>query len=183
MDLVAATALDTLTRKMSYGEELHSLWRETLWILSFDCGPERATSLTAALAGDTGIFVNPNTHRHAVVAPADSIPHGRGAGRENLGVAVWSYDDPQAGPVEAAVRQRMKVAELVALRRLTMWWPGIAGTRAGVEIVLSMVATHSRTEGLLANPHCEGWHLVDTPYTPGMMLDVVNNAEAGLLET
>lgn len=180
-DLVAATAFDTLARKMGYGEVLESLWRETLWILSFDCEPGMAAGLTASLAENTGIFVNPNTHRHAVVIPGSSIPHGRGDGREALGVVVWSYDDPQTGPVEAAVRERMGVTELTALRRMTLWWPGFLkesmGGRPAADIALSMVATRSRNEGLLANPHYEGWYLVESPHTPAMMLDAVGQVE------
>jgi len=183
-DLVAATAFDTLARKMGHADVLGSLRRETLWLLSFDCEPGRATGLTTALAENTGIFVNPNTPRHVVVAPGDSIPHGRADCREALGVALWSYDDPQTGPTEAAVRERMRVAELIALRRLTLWWPGItpqdAPDKRVADVALSMVATRSRTEGLLANPHSEGWYLVESPHTPAMMLDVVEEIEGRL---
>ena len=183
-DLVAATAFDTLARKMRHGDVLESLRRETVWLLSFDCEAGRAAGLTATLAGSTGIFVNPNTHRHVVVASADSIPHGPTEGREALGVAVWSHDDPQAGPVESAVRERMRVTELTALRRMTLWWPkmarGIAGGKPAVDAVLSMVATRSRTEGLLANPHSEGWYVVESAHTPAMMLDVVEDIERRL---
>ena len=184
VDLVAATAFDTLARKMGHGDVLESLRRETVWLLSFDCEPGRAAGLTAALAGNTGIFVNPNTHRHGVVAPADSIPHGPADGRESLGVALWSHDDPQAGPVVAAVRERMGVTELSALRRMTLWWPRMARRTAGdgsaAEAVMSMVATRSRREGLLANPHSEGWYIVERPHTPAMMLDVVEDLERKL---
>jgi hypothetical protein len=184
VDLVAATAFDTLARKMGHGDTLESLRRETVWLLSFDCESGRAAGLTAELAGNTGIFVNPNTHRHAVVAPADSIPHGPADGRESLGVALWSHDDPQSGPVESAVRVRMGVTELTALRRMTLWWPRMARRNAAAgpaaEAVLSMVATRSRREGLLANPHSEGWYLVESPHTPAMMLDVVEDLERRL---
>jgi hypothetical protein len=181
VDLVAATALDTLARKMGHGDVLESLRREAIWLLSFGCEPSRAAALAAVLAAKTGIFVNPNTHRHVVVAPADAIPHGVGGGREALGVALWSYDDPQAGPVESAVRVRMGVTELTALRRATLWWPrmadGGAGARSAADAVVSMVATRSRKEGLLANPHSEGWYVVESPHTPAMMLDVIEGAD------
>jgi hypothetical protein len=99
-------------------------------------------------------------------------------------VALWSYDDPQTGPTEAAVRERMRVADLVSLRRLTLWWPGVstqgARDRSLADVVLSMVATRSRREGLLANPHSEGWYLVESPHTPAMMLDVVEEIEGRL---
>ena len=180
-DLVAATALDTLSRKMGLGDALESLRRETLWLLSFDCERGRAAALTTALAGNTGIFVNPNTHRHVVVEPGEAIPHGRADCMESVAVALWSYDDPQTGPVEAAVKERMKVTELVALRRMTVWWPGIrpekAGGRRPADVALSLVETRSRKEGLLANPHSEGWYVVESPHTPAMMLDVVEGIE------
>ncbi len=130
-DLVAATAFDTLARKMGHGGVLCSLRRETVWLLSFDCEPGRARELTAALATNTGIFVNPNTHRHAVVAPPDSLPHGTARGREAVGAALWLYDDPEAQPVQAAVRDRMGVTELTSLTRLSLWWFGLAGRAAG----------------------------------------------------
>ncbi|MBN1504199.1 MAG: hypothetical protein JW952_03965 [Candidatus Eisenbacteria bacterium] len=180
-DLVAATAFDTLSRKMGFGNVLESLRRETLWLLSFDCEESRAAELTAALAENTGIFVNPNTHRHVLVPPGRPIPAGRADCLETVAAALWSYDDPQSGPVEAAVRERMKMTELLGLRRMTVWWPGVRGAaergRRPAEVVLSLVATRSRLEGLLANPHSEGWYLVESPHTPAMMLAAVEEIE------
>lgn len=184
VDLVAATAFDTLARKMGHGNSLESLRRETVWLLSFGCEPARAAALTAALAVNTGIFVNPNTHRHVVVAPADSIPHGVAEGREAVGVGLWTYDDPQVRPIESAVRERTGVTELVTLKKMTLWWPRMwrseAGERSSTDAILSMVATRSRKEGLLANPHSEGWYLVESPQTPAMMLAVLEDTEKRL---
>jgi hypothetical protein len=184
VDLVAATAFDTLARKMGLAGVLETLGRETVWLLSFDCEPGRAAGLAAALAENTGIFVNPNTHRHVVVPPTEPIPHGPAQGREPIGAALWSYNDPQVSPVESAVRARMGVTELTAIRRMTMWWPGwVHGggvSRPAADVVTSLVATRSRKEGLLANPHSEGWYVVESPHTPGMILEAVEEMERGI---
>jgi len=176
-DLVAASAFDTLVRKMGYNGILASLSREEAWILSLDCDTANAARVTRMLAENTGIFVNPNTHRHTIVSAEEALPFGSAGGRGDVCVVVWSYDDSQVRPTEVAVRDRVGVRELVCLRKMTFWWPGfvesgLEGKNPG-DVARSMAVTHSRREGLLSNPHYQGLHVVEGPLTPAELSGAV----------
>jgi hypothetical protein len=183
-DLVALSAFDTFVRKMGYEGPLLSLTREELWILDFDLDDTKAIELTRMLVDRTGIFVNPNTHTHVIVCPDEMLPHGRQRGREELAIAVWSREDPQIRPVAVAVTERMGVRSLKSLRRLVLWWPRFAGgegvegemTRKS-EIASSMVATYSRKEGLLANPHYQCWSIIEKSSRPRELLATIGEIE------
>ena len=185
-DLVALSALDTLVRKMGYADWLLSLSREELWILSFDLDDGEAGEVTEMLAKRTGIFVNPNTHIHTVVRAGELMPHGIQCGREGLGIAVWPQEDSQVRPVAVAVRERMGVESLKELRRLILWWPrfaqdgGVGGTggRHPSDLAESMVATRSRQEGLLANPHYQRWCIIERGLKPHELLRTIVEIEA-----
>jgi hypothetical protein len=227
-DLVALSALDTLVRKMGYEGSLLSLWREELWILGFDLEDATASQVTKMLMEKTGIFVNPNTHTHVVVCPDEMVPHGEQCGREELGILVWSREDPQIGPVTVAVRERMGIRNSEELRRLMLWWPrfaegegkggecrgervrneanessegndrneisekdeknGMSETRERDcrdwrrgrnvrEIATSMIATLSRKEGLLANPHYQCWSMLERCLRPHELLRTISEIE------
>ena len=175
-DLVAVSAFDTFVRKMGYEGLLLSLCREELWILHFDLDDGKTGELTEMLVNKTGIFVNPNTHTNVVVRPHEMLPHGRRSGREDLAIAVWSLEDPQIEPVTVAVKERMGIQNLKALKRLILWWPHLAEGVGGEEytgsattkreIASSMVPTYSRKQGLLTNPHYQSWHIVERGVTP-----------------
>ncbi|MCX5800672.1 MAG: hypothetical protein NTX17_04725 [Candidatus Eisenbacteria bacterium] len=193
-DLVALSAFDTLVRKMGYADSLVSLSREEVWLLGLDLDDEKASGVTKMLVEETGIFVNPNTHTHTIVRPDEMLPRGRQCGGEELEIAVWSREDPQAGPVATAVRERMRILSLLELRRLSLWRPRFQadegeegkGERDGSdgrkgrnvrEIASSMVATRSRKEGLLANPHCQCWIIVEGALKPHELLRTVCEVE------
>jgi len=187
-DLVALSAFDTFVRKMGYEGLLLSLCREELWILHFDLDDRKAGELTEMLVNKTGIFVNPNTHTNVVVRPNEMLPHGRRSGREDLAIAVWSPEDPQTEPVTVAVKERMGVQNLKALKRLILWWPrfteGVGGEEdtgsatSEREIASSMVATRSRKEGLLANPHYQCWSIIERGFRPQELLVTISETEA-----
>lgn len=192
-DLVALSALDTLVRKMGYADWLLSLSREELWILSFDLDDGEAGEVTEMLVKRTGIFVNPNTHIHTVVRAGELMPHGIQCGREGLGIAVWPQEDSQVRPVAVAVRERMGVESLKELRRLILWWPRFAqdggegrsrtnrgdhrGYMSAAQIAESMVATRSRQEGLLANPHYQRWCIIERGLKPHELLRTIVEIE------
>jgi len=207
-DLVALSAFDTLVRKMGYKDVLCSLSREELWILSFGLGDTDAGNVTRMLVEKTGVFVNPNTHAYVIILPNETLPLGVQQGREKLCVGVWSIEDPQIHPVTVAVRERLGVMSLKALKRLTLWWPRLVKTERDEEIscsessdkmdaaeessgrylktigardiVLSMVPTHSRKQGLLANPHYQCWTIIDRRLRPEELLRITYDTERGL---
>ncbi|MFH0778693.1 MAG: hypothetical protein V2A71_08690 [Candidatus Eisenbacteria bacterium] len=173
-DLVALSAFDTLARKMQYAGVLSSIWREELWLLGFCCTAVEARSITERLATETGIFVNPNTHRHVVVAGDEPLPFGKASGREDVSILVWSFDDTQSVPVKVAIRERMGLEALSELKRLTVWWPrfdekGLCGI-SPCEAASSMATARSRKEGLLANPHYQGSLVLEGTVSPGELL-------------
>jgi len=177
-DLVALSAFDTLVRKMGYKDVLCSLSREELWMLSFELSDTDAGNVTRMLAEKTGVFINPNTHTHVIVLSNETLPHGSRQKREELCIGVWSVEDPQIEPVTIAVRERMGIVSLKALKRLTLWWPRfVTPTR---DIALSMVPTLSRKQGLLANPHYQCWSIIERGLKPGELLRITRDTERGL---
>ncbi|KPJ60550.1 MAG: hypothetical protein AMJ46_05995 [Latescibacteria bacterium DG_63] len=180
-DLVAYSALDTLVRKMSFQDSLVSLWREDVWLLGFATGAQDATETTEMLVERTGVFVNPNRHRHEVIRSEEKLPHGTQRGRGELGIVVWSYEDPEIRPVMVAVRERLGVESLRKARRLTLWWPGFSENLTDPDdrrdVASSMVATLSRAKGLLANPHFQGSFLLEKTCSPAELLGSVTEAE------
>ncbi len=181
VDLVAASALDTFVRKMNYESVLTALWKEEVWLLSLALEPARASGVTKSLAEGTGVFVNPNTHGHLVVRPDETLPFGPESHRAGPGIAVWAYDDSQVRPTETAVRERVGIRELGGLKRLVLWWPSFLSSgltsRGARDVALSMVSTKSRTEGLLANPHYQGWYIIEEPLKPSALLKVVEGPD------
>jgi hypothetical protein len=180
-DLVAHSAFDALVRKMGFQDSLVSLWREDVWLLAYEADEENAEQTTEMLVEKTGVFVNPNRHRHETVAPREKLPHGRERGRGELGAAVWSYEDPEVRPVLLAVRERLGVASLRDARRLTLWWPGfsenLTSPDARRDIASSMLATLSRERGLLLNPHYQGSILLEQACSPAELLCSIEKAE------
>jgi hypothetical protein len=181
-DLVAHSALDTLVRKMGFGDSLVSLWREEVWLLRLAMNAREAREITETLVERTGVFVNPNRHHYEVVASTERLGHGRERGRGELGVVVWSYEDPDVRPVMVAVRERLNIGNLLHARRLIFWWPNFSEAASGVdkrrETASSMASTLSRKEGLLANPHYQGVLLVESALSPADLLERIESAEA-----
>ncbi len=180
-DLVAHSAFDALVRKMGFQDSLVSLWREDVWLLGYETGAEAAEETTQMLATRTGVFVNPNTHRYEIVGSDEDLPHGEGRGRGELGMIVWSYDDPGIRPVLVAVKERLGIADLTDARRLTVWWPGfaerVADPKALRDLASSMLSTLSRERGLLSNPHYQGSFLLEESSSPAELLSSIKAVE------
>jgi hypothetical protein len=80
--------------------------------------------------------------------------------------------------VTVAVKERMGVQNLRALKRLILWWPRFAEGVSVKEIASSMVATRSRKEGLLANPHYQCWSIIERGFRPQELLVTISETEA-----
>ena len=155
-DTVAASARFALVELLGHAE-LAALDREELWRFSgaFDPG-----KLLPELLKRTSRFVNPSKHAHRRVSSLAELTPPRDNGGTPVGVLVSKRDDFAGRDALAYCRDTLGLTEIEGVRYSTLWTLWITGgDPAGAARAMSDCA--SRTPGLLANPHCEVWELVD----------------------
>lgn len=176
VDLHAATAARVIGRRLEGGERLLHLLRAEFHTFWHEDGDEPPVSIARLL--DVGRFYNPNKHRYidfrlddagapwfgaaarggplpqgwpgAVVAtdlpdadgaPLDRLLGGAPAAGETA-VDVCAFPLGEAGPLLSGVLWRLVLAP---------------GTSAPRELAARLVEARGAREGLLVNPHMQGW--------------------------
>jgi hypothetical protein len=155
-DTVAASAYFALTELLGHGD-LASLDREELWRFTGTFDPDR---LLRELLKRTSRFVNPSKHAHRRVSYPAGLTPPRGDGGTPVGVLVSKRDDFAGRDALAYCRDALGLVEIEAVRYSTLWTLWLSGgDPAGA--ARRMADCAARTPGLLANPHCETFRVVN----------------------
>jgi hypothetical protein len=159
-DAVAATAGYTLVHDLGYEGVLKGIIREDYWLVHLDL-PENMDidSLMVELAENTRIFVNPNKH-HYSIHPDGSLQSTKNKDTQSFLVRllVTNIDNRTGQHALATLKALYKTGEhVLAIHNGILWTLDIIADTLNDarKIAESMAITCSRTEGLLANPHCE----------------------------
>lgn len=161
-DAVAATADYTLRHDMGYEGVLWNVQREDYWCVELDDTgtPGNFESIMKDLAEKTRVFVNPNKHRY-FIKPEGSIrtePDPEKAGRYLVPVLVRSVEDRAGENALKTLHALYQVGKTVlTIESGVLWTLDIrAGSAEEARGIADKIAvTHTRLEGLLANPHYE----------------------------
>ena len=168
-DVVAITARTTLQRRMGYGEALKGLKREDFWKISVDVpSREDAERLAVELAEKTSVFVNPNKDAYTFDV-LESGAHETGKaptkrdGAWDVRVLVTSDDDAEASLTLDALQNRLGYGATIRnVERGTLWTLTLVarGAKAARRIAEEITVTRRVDQGLLVNPHYQGYAIL-----------------------
>jgi hypothetical protein len=155
-DTVAASARFALVELLGHAE-LVGLDREELWRFTGTFDPD---GLLPKLLKRTSRFVNPSKHAHRVVGSLEGLTPPRDGTGTPVGVLVSKRDDFAGRDALAYCRDTLGLTEITGVRYSTLWTLRVTGDDPAGS-ARAMGDCSARTPGLLANPHCEVWELVD----------------------
>jgi len=185
VDLIAMSALRALRVELGMGDRLASLARDDAFALSGEAG-----SVTREACLAQAHWFNPNKHHHgwfgaeadlpAALAGTGDWPAGWIGGlratdrpdlldRDDATWEDWVAADPgRAVTLATWDREQPVVAapwsEAVRVARVQLWTLGLdPGAGDPFDLARRCAVTTGRREGLLVNPHMEGWSFVDGP--------------------
>ncbi|MCK4594597.1 hypothetical protein KAU45_08845 [bacterium] len=155
-DTVAASAYFALFDLLGHAD-LVSLNREELWRFSGDFDPTR---LLTELLRRTSRFVNPSKHAHRTADSLSTLTPPRSDRGTPVGVLVSKRDDFTGRDAALYCRDTLGLTEIAEVRYSTLWTLRIEGDDP-VDAARAMADCSARTPGLLANPHCEEFQIID----------------------
>lgn len=155
-DTVAASAYFALFDLLGH-TNLVSLGREELWRFSGDFDP---SWLLPELLRRTSRFVNPSKHAHRTVDSLDELTPPQNNGGTPVGVLVSKRDDFTGRDAAGYCRNTLGLGEVDEVRYSTLWTLLLTGDDPE-RSARAMADCSSRTPGLLANPHCEVFQIIE----------------------
>ncbi len=159
-DTVAASAYFALSDLLGHAN-LVSLGREELWRFSGDFDPN---DLLDELLRRTSRFVNPSKHAHRTADSLSTLTPIRSDGGTPVGVLVSKRDDFTGRDAALYCRDTLGLTEITEVRYSTLWTLMLTGDDPEGS-ARAMADCSARTPGLLANPHCEIFQIIDFAHT------------------
>jgi len=155
-DTVAASARFALVELLGHAD-LAALDREELWRFTGEFDP---AELLTKLLKRTSRFVNPSKHAHRRVSSLAGLTPPREFEGTPVGVLVSKRDDFAGRNALAYCRDTLGLTEISAVSYSTLWTLWITGSDPEGS-ARKMADCSARRPGLLANPHCEVFELVN----------------------
>lgn len=184
VDLIAMSALRALRVELGVGDDLVSLSRDDAYALD-----GAVADIPATLCLGQAHWFNPNKHRHGWFSAPGSVPAALRDGgtwpqewlstlqstdrpdlldRTGVTWEDWVAAPDGSRPVSLVTwdLERPVTAapwsDDVRVAKLQLWTLGFAsGVSDPVDLARRCAVTTGRREGLLVNPHMEGWSFVD----------------------
>lgn len=155
-DTVAMSARMALRDLLGH-DELDALHREDYWRFEGDFDPG---ALLETLLAASSRFVNPSKHTHRVPASLEGLgPQRRGEGVP-VGVLVRKLDDFTGRDAAGYCRRALGLPEVAEVSFATLWTLWLTGDEPR-ESARRIADCRARRDGLLANPHCESFKLLE----------------------
>jgi len=152
-DLAAATAEETIRRRVRGGEKLVRLDRSDLWEFTYQDGNDFRGRLES-IVRESNLFVNPNKHAFRY-----AVDFRRGWREEGVLVVVRGKDDLEGAVAEETLRSRVRLPGLERVRFATLWFLRFQEARGSEALALgeSLAVAASPKGGLLVNPHYQDY--------------------------
>jgi len=166
-DAVAATALNTIQRRLGYAD-IEKLYREEYWQFEFAEGNIKDNhKILKDIIENTSSIYNSNKHRYQL-----ELPDGKSEGRSFLmdtdlfsciSILVKSIEDSHARIMLETLRKRFNLIDkLLCMERGMMWTLGLNKTsQRDINLAArDLSVTRDRIHGIFCNPNYQTYEIL-----------------------